>query len=1208
MVCFPGSAVRRRRRRARSRHATARPFVARGSGTGPRRRRDAARRRRGDRHDPAQPCTRGRPRRPRRLGRARCPQPRPEPQRAPSRAPLRARPVLAGRLHHRRQRRAPTRADRTASPTASPPRTCSRSTRCWPTARSRGSAALAPDPPGYDLRGLLRRQRGHDGHRRPGSRCGSRPNPPVRAHAAARLHVARRRGRDGQRDHRRRHRPRRARDDGRRDHACRRGLRRRRATRATPRRCCSSRSTASTGGVDAQVERHRRASASRTARGRSASRPTTAERALLWKGRKSAFGAIARIAPDYYLHDAVVPAHEAGRRAPPRSTRSRTSSELIDDERLPRRRRQPAPAARLRRPRARDLGAGARPPATRSCATCVDAGGVLSGEHGIGLEKRDAMPLDLRAPTTSTRRRACATRSIPTGRANPREGPAARAAAAASCQRCPGGRVDLIDRGRARGRAGESVARGRRGRRPVGARHALGGRRPARRDGVARCARRPASSRTTRPTSRSRVGAGTPVAELDAVLGAPGQECPLDPRDHRAPPSAASSRRGSRARAACASARCATACSRCASSPPTAGSCKGGGPTVKNVTGYDLPRLLVGSLGTLGVLDAGRRCGASRDRHASAWRAATADARRRSARAASARRRMLVGRDDARTCSLEGDPGRRRRRSAPRRARPTDGAAPPTGPTDRTAAASRCGPARSPRSVVALDATVAHAGSAEVGVGTVHVATDDRGRRSPARTRGRDRGRRLAAARGRCTRARRLRRARCRTRRCMERIRVAFDPDGQAQPGPTPARPRSCAARPTRGRARRSAARRGRAGGLRRVRAVPAALPDLPRHRPRDRVARAAASRRCAPSQLDGRAAGRPRSPARWRRASSAAACEAACPSSVPFGHLMEGDSRRAPRHAARRGCRAAPVRRVARLPGRAAAPPAAPRADVARCRSRSACTSSRGGSGCPRLVARSLRTPLSTVGVTRRRRVPVHRLRHGRVAARHAPRRDARSCARGGRLGRARRAAAATCCGALHMHAGRVERGAPARASTSIASMPGDARVVVDSAGCGAAMKDYGQLARHRRMPARSRRGSVTSRSGSRERGAAGRATDRRARRRAGPVPPPPRPAGRRVRCAPCSRPAYELVETDDDGLCCGAGGAYACTEPALSRRDPRPEGRRDPRGGRRRRRCVVASANPGCGMHLARPGVDVRHPAELLAAALDEGEEHVT
>jgi glycolate oxidase len=34
---------------------------------------------------------------------------------------------------------------------------------------------------------------------------------------------------------------------------------------------------------------------------------TEEHRALLWKGRKSAFGAIAQLAPDYYLHDAVVP-------------------------------------------------------------------------------------------------------------------------------------------------------------------------------------------------------------------------------------------------------------------------------------------------------------------------------------------------------------------------------------------------------------------------------------------------------------------------------------------------------------------------------------------------------------------------------------------------------------------------------------------------------------------------------------------------------------------------------------------------------------------------------------------------------------------------------------------------------------------------------------------------------------------------------------
>ena len=51
-----------------------------------------------------------------------------------------------------------------------------------------------------------------------------------------------------------------------------------------------------------------------------------AERALLWKGRKSAFGAIARIAPDYYLHDAVVPAHASWSRCCARSTRSPPSS------------------------------------------------------------------------------------------------------------------------------------------------------------------------------------------------------------------------------------------------------------------------------------------------------------------------------------------------------------------------------------------------------------------------------------------------------------------------------------------------------------------------------------------------------------------------------------------------------------------------------------------------------------------------------------------------------------------------------------------------------------------------------------------------------------------------------------------------------------------------------------------------------------------
>ena len=61
------------------------------------------------------------------------------------------------------------------------------------------------------------------------------------------------------------------------------------------------------GGVAEQVDAVRDDRARRTARCSVRVAADDAERALLWKGRKSAFGAIARIAPDYYLHDAVVP-------------------------------------------------------------------------------------------------------------------------------------------------------------------------------------------------------------------------------------------------------------------------------------------------------------------------------------------------------------------------------------------------------------------------------------------------------------------------------------------------------------------------------------------------------------------------------------------------------------------------------------------------------------------------------------------------------------------------------------------------------------------------------------------------------------------------------------------------------------------------------------------------------------------------------------
>jgi glycolate oxidase len=116
-----------------------------------------------------------------------------------------------------------------------------------------------------------------------------------------------------------------------------------------------------------------------------------AERALLWKGRKSAFGAIARVAPDYYLHDAVVP-----------RTRLvdvlRQVIAICAEEQLTVMNVFHAGDGNLHPLLAfdaREPGIWTRVKAAGDeiLRACVAAGGVLSGEHGIGLEKRDAMPL-----------------------------------------------------------------------------------------------------------------------------------------------------------------------------------------------------------------------------------------------------------------------------------------------------------------------------------------------------------------------------------------------------------------------------------------------------------------------------------------------------------------------------------------------------------------------------------------------------------------------------------------------------------------------------------------------------------------------------------------------------------------------------------------------------------------------------------------------
>lgn len=115
------------------------------------------------------------------------------------------------------------------------------------------------------------------------------------------------------------------------------------------------------------------------------------ERAKWWLGRKSAFGAVAQLAPDYYLHDTVVP----------RTRLVETVNKVYEI----------AERHNVNMLNVFHAGDGNLHPLVTFDASvdgqlevvhaameevvkvCVEAGGALSGEHGIGIEKRDLMPL-----------------------------------------------------------------------------------------------------------------------------------------------------------------------------------------------------------------------------------------------------------------------------------------------------------------------------------------------------------------------------------------------------------------------------------------------------------------------------------------------------------------------------------------------------------------------------------------------------------------------------------------------------------------------------------------------------------------------------------------------------------------------------------------------------------------------------------------------
>ena len=114
------------------------------------------------------------------------------------------------------------------------------------------------------------------------------------------------------------------------------------------------------------------------------------ERLLFWAGRKAAFPAVGRISPDYYCMDGTIPRA----RLPQVLARMRELSETYrlavanvfhaGDGNL-----HPLILYDANQPgeleRAEAFGA-------EILKLCVEVGGVLTGEHGVGVEKRDLMP------------------------------------------------------------------------------------------------------------------------------------------------------------------------------------------------------------------------------------------------------------------------------------------------------------------------------------------------------------------------------------------------------------------------------------------------------------------------------------------------------------------------------------------------------------------------------------------------------------------------------------------------------------------------------------------------------------------------------------------------------------------------------------------------------------------------------------------------
>jgi glycolate oxidase subunit GlcD len=129
---------------------------------------------------------------------------------------------------------------------------------------------------------------------------------------------------------------------------------------------------------------------------------TATERARLWQGRKKAFGALGRIAPDLAVQDAVVPRSSLpdilDRIA---EIRDRLGLEISNVFHAGDGNLHPCISFDRRKP---GLTAKVEEASTEIMRACLAAGGSITGEHGVGSDKMDYMPLAFSEPTLEAMR------------------------------------------------------------------------------------------------------------------------------------------------------------------------------------------------------------------------------------------------------------------------------------------------------------------------------------------------------------------------------------------------------------------------------------------------------------------------------------------------------------------------------------------------------------------------------------------------------------------------------------------------------------------------------------------------------------------------------------------------------------------------------------------------------------------------------------